>query len=205
MVFISKHEVPFITKKVTYGKHVCDINPDKVETHRTRLTVGGNLLDYAGVMSTPTETVTTRNCLLNSIVYNINDQCLNVDTDNFYLNNDLPDPEYMKIHISIIPEEVIEAYNCFTLQDKNGSVYMRICKGMHGLKQAGIISNLELQKNMAKFGYCPVFFHSRSMVAWSQRQHLYIISRQFLRQVYVQGQHRTFLEFPPEKILLHSW
>ena len=83
MVFISKHEVPFITKKVTYGKHVCDINPDKVETHRTRLTVGGNLLDYAGVMSTPTATVTTTKFLLNSIVSTINARCITAYIKNF--------------------------------------------------------------------------------------------------------------------------
>ena len=28
IVFISNHEVPFTTKKVTYGKKMCDINPD---------------------------------------------------------------------------------------------------------------------------------------------------------------------------------
>ena len=40
--FIPKHKVPFTTKKVTYGKIVCDIKPDKVETHRIRITVGVN-------------------------------------------------------------------------------------------------------------------------------------------------------------------
>ena len=33
---------------------------------------------------------------------------------------------------------------------------MRIDKGMYGLKQAGIIANQELVKNMAPFGYHPV-------------------------------------------------
>ena len=59
VVFISKHEVPFTTKKVTYGKIVCDINPYKVETHCTTLKVGGNSLDYDGVLRNLTTTVTT--------------------------------------------------------------------------------------------------------------------------------------------------
>ena len=59
VIFIPKHEVPFKTKIFTYGKKVCEIKPDKVETHRTRLTVGGNLLEYCGLMSTPTAKVTT--------------------------------------------------------------------------------------------------------------------------------------------------
>ena len=33
---------------------------------------------------------------------------------------------------------------------------MRIKKGMYGLKQAGIIANQELVKNMAPFGYHPM-------------------------------------------------
>ena len=74
MFFIPKHEVPFTTKKCIYGKIVCDIKPDKVETHRTRLKVGGNLLEYSGVLSTLTATVTTTKFLLNSIIYTIIDK-----------------------------------------------------------------------------------------------------------------------------------
>ena len=43
-----------------------------------------------------------------------------------------------------------------TLQDGQGWIYIEITKGMYGLKQAGIIANLELQKHMAKYGYRPV-------------------------------------------------
>ena len=68
MNFIPKEEVPFETKKVMYPKIVCDIRPNKSETHRTRITVGGNLLEYAGTITTPTATITTAKCLFNSVV-----------------------------------------------------------------------------------------------------------------------------------------
>ena len=58
----------------------------------------------------------------------------------------------------IMPKEIISAYNILTLQDNNGWVYMKICKVVYRLKQAGIIANLELKKDVAKFGYCPVRF-----------------------------------------------
>ena len=74
------------------------------------------------------------------------------------MNNHLSDPEYMKLDVSIIPEEIVESYNLSTIQDNNGWVYMKICKGMYGLKQSGIISNLELKKHMENFGYHPVRF-----------------------------------------------
>ena len=38
---------------------VCDIIPKKKETHRTRLTTGGNLIYYPGYVSTPTPDLTT--------------------------------------------------------------------------------------------------------------------------------------------------
>ena len=68
LYFIPKEEVPFKTKKITYPKIVCDIRPNKTDTHRTRITFGGNLLDYAGTLATPTATITTSKCLLNSVV-----------------------------------------------------------------------------------------------------------------------------------------
>ena len=72
MFFILKHEVPFTTKKFIHGKIVCDIKLDKAETNHTRLTVRGNLLDYYGVLSTLTATVTTTKYLLNRIVSTLN-------------------------------------------------------------------------------------------------------------------------------------
>ena len=47
------------THKITYGKIVCNVKPQKVETHRTRLTVGGNLLYFPGTLTIPTATVAT--------------------------------------------------------------------------------------------------------------------------------------------------
>ena len=55
----------------------------------------------------------------------------------------------MKLHIIIIPKEIIDAYILSNIQDNNGWVYMKICNGMYRLKQAVIISNLEL-KNIWK-------------------------------------------------------
>ena len=67
-------------------KIICDIKPDKVETHRTRLTVEGNFLDYSGFLITPTATVTSTKFLLNSIFSTINSRCLTSNIKHFYLN-----------------------------------------------------------------------------------------------------------------------
>ena len=41
--FIPKDKVP-AGRTVTYGRILVEIRPQKVETHSTRLTVGGNLI-----------------------------------------------------------------------------------------------------------------------------------------------------------------
>ena len=58
--------------------------------------------------------------------------------------------------MKIVLQEIIDAYNLTSLVEYQKWIYMRIEKGMYGLKQAGIINNQELIKPMAPFGYHPV-------------------------------------------------
>ena len=71
----------------------------------------------------------------------------------FLIENILPDQEFMHIPLKIVPQENFGAYNLDTLVDNQGWIYMSIDKGIYGLKKAGIISNQELVKHMAPFGY----------------------------------------------------
>lgn len=50
---ICKHEVED-GRTVTYARTVCTVRPEKEEENRTRVTAGGNLLDYPGDTSTDT-------------------------------------------------------------------------------------------------------------------------------------------------------
>ena len=142
-MFIPKYKVPK-EKKAFYGKIVCEIKPEKEEKERTRLTVGGNLLDFTGNLSAPAVSVTTTKCVFNSVVSIPGARCLLVDIKHFYLNNILPDPECMRIPLKIIPREIIDTYDLKALVDYQGWIYMRIKKGLYGLKHAGIIANQEL-------------------------------------------------------------
>ena len=119
VIFIIKYRVPK-EKTLTCGKIVCDVKPEKEEKERTRLTVGGNLLDFTGDISAPTTSATTANCVFNSVVSTPGARCLLADIKHFYLNNILPDPEFMRIPLKIIPHEIIEAYNLTILIDNQG-------------------------------------------------------------------------------------
>ena len=120
--------------------------------------MGGNLLDYIGNLSTPTASVNTEKCFLGSVISTPKARSLIADIKHFYLNDHLPETEYLKLHISAIPDEIIAAYNLQTLQDEKGWCYIKLSKGMYGLKQAGIIANQELEQHMSAYGYRPVQF-----------------------------------------------
>ena len=155
VIFILKYQVPK-DKKVTYGKIVFKVKPEKEENDPTRLTVGGNLLDFTGNLSDPTVSVTTAKCVFKSVVSTPGAMFLLADIKHFYLNNILPDPEFMRIPLKIIPQEIIDAYKLTAPVDNHGCIYMCIKKGVYDLKQAGIIANQELVKHMAPFVYHPV-------------------------------------------------
>ena len=58
----------------------------------------------------------------------------------------------MRIHLSLIPDEIIREYNLLELAH-DGYVYIEINKGMYGLPQAGILANKLLARRLAKKGY----------------------------------------------------
>jgi hypothetical protein len=79
-----------------------------------------------------------------------------IDISNFYLGTPMSRYEYMRMNISLLPEEIILTYNLCDIVDEKGWIYMEIRKGMYGLPQAGIIAQQLLQRNLAKHGYRPV-------------------------------------------------
>ena len=53
---------------------------------------------------------------------------------NFYLNNNLPEPEYMKFLLINISQEIIDEYNLMKTVGDQGYVYIEIIKVIYGLK-----------------------------------------------------------------------
>ena len=78
---------------------------------------------------------------------------LGMDLANFYLNTPMPNPEYMRLRLDVIPEEIIVAYNLRDIVTPDGWVYIAIHKGMYGLPQAGILANQLLERRLAVKGY----------------------------------------------------
>ncbi len=85
--FISKNKVPKDRiKDVTYGSFVCDIKQNKIETHQTRLTAGGDKINYPEDVGTLTADMTLIKTMLNSIISTRGAKCVMVNIKDFYLN-----------------------------------------------------------------------------------------------------------------------
>ena len=76
-----------------------------------------------------------------------------MDIANFYLMTPLKRPEYIKIKLRDIPEEIIVEYKLRDLATADGNVYIKATKGMYGLPHAGLLANEQLEKRLNKHGY----------------------------------------------------
>ena len=64
--------------------------------------------------------------------------------------------EYMNIPLRWFPQDIIDQYKIMYLIDKDVFVYVKIRKGIYGLKQAACIAFDRLVKLMKPHGYYPI-------------------------------------------------
>ena len=62
-------------------------------------------------------------------------------------------PEYIRVSIKDIPEEIIQEYNLKSIVTDDGMIYIEANRGMYGLPQAGLLANELLEKRLNKRGY----------------------------------------------------
>ena len=158
MFFIPKSEIPHNRRKdITYGRIVVGYKPDKLEKARSRLTVGGDRLTAWMETATPTADLPLIKMLWNSVLSTPAAKYFTMDISNFYLATPMDHPEYMRLPMKIMPQEIIDKYNLNNIAS-DGWVYVRIERGMYGLPVAGRIANDLLVKRMRAYGYHPCQF-----------------------------------------------
>ena len=155
--FIHKHEVP-LAQQVTYASFVCDYRPLKSEPYRVRLVVGGDRLAYFDDAGAPAATMLETKILINSVISGAKDgaRFMSVDLKDFFLATPMAQAEYMKISIKNFPQDIIDFYNLQDKISKDGYIYIRIKKGMYGLKQAAVLAYNNLVSNLDKHDYYPI-------------------------------------------------
>ena len=118
---------------MTYGKFVCSVRPEKKENKRARFTVGGDRIYYPGEVATPTAVTLVSRILFNSVISTKGDSFMMIDISNFYLMTPLKRPEYIRIHIRDIPDEIIKEYKLREKTDTKVAAYIAANHGMYGL------------------------------------------------------------------------
>ncbi len=155
IVFIQREEVPIgQIKDVTYG-HVCvNYPPEKDNPNQTRLTVGGDRVNYPSDCSMPTVDMVMVKLHLNSVISTKRARYCTIDLKDFYVMTPMTRPKFMRMKIKDLPVEIIELYKLNDKATSDGFIYIKIQKGMDGLRQAGILAQELLKKRLNKHGYC---------------------------------------------------
>jgi hypothetical protein len=154
--FIHKSAVP-AHKIVTYGNCVCDYRPLKSEPYRVRLTVGGDKLPYDDDSGSPAASLLETKLIINSTISDSRRgaRFLSADLKDHFLASPMKQPEYMKIKYKYFPADIRKKYELWKFVTADGYIYIRIKKGMYGLKQAALLAYQHLVKQLAPYGYRP--------------------------------------------------
>jgi hypothetical protein len=88
---------------------------------------------------------------------------MNMEIKYYYLGTPLECYEYVRIPISMVPEEILTEYSLHALIH-DGYIYVEVRKGMYGSPQAGLLANILLAKARQAW-IQPIPSHSRIMDA----------------------------------------
>jgi hypothetical protein len=140
--FVNKTEIPEECRgNVTYGQIVCTYRDAKKVKFLTRITMGGNLINYPGDCRTPTAYLLTVKLLLNSVISTPNARFMTLDLKDFYLMTPMKCYEYFQMKLELFPQDIIDLYDLQKKADHNGNVHCEVPRGMYGLPQAGLVGN----------------------------------------------------------------
>ena len=90
---------------------VVDYRPQKDDPNRVWMTAGGKLIKYPGELTTCTSDLITLKIMCNSVLSTDGGKYMCIDINNFYLGTPLDRFEYMRIPLSMFPENVIQQYH----------------------------------------------------------------------------------------------
>ena len=158
MEFIHKQQLPS-NKKTTYATYRFDHRPLKSEPWRCRMVVGGDKLPYDDDAGSPAASLLETKLIINSVISDSDKgaRFFTLDLKDFFLCSTMEDPEYMKVYWKHIPEDIRQRYNLYQFkQDDDDYLYIKIKRGMYGLKQAAILAYKQLIEHLRPHGYRPI-------------------------------------------------
>ncbi len=125
--FIRKEDIPIDRKgNETYARIVSVFLDVKKEKYRTRVTMGGNLVNFPGDCGTPTADLLTVKRLLNSIISTTNAKFMTLGIKDFYLMTPMKRYEYFRMKLDLFPQDIIDKYDLTSKMDQNGNEHCEV-------------------------------------------------------------------------------
>jgi hypothetical protein len=100
------------------------------------MTVGGNRIEYPGEVAMETADLTITKAILNSVYSTKAALYMNMDIKKYYLGTPLERYEYVRIPISMAPNEIMDEYKLHALIN-NGYIYVEVRKLMYAPPPSG--------------------------------------------------------------------
>ena len=108
----SFNDIPFVKQKdFCHTRVVCEYRPEKDDHNRTRIAITGGHILVTFDVSTPTGSLELVKLMINSLLSRPKALIYAFDVKNFYLDNPMENPEYVRVKLEDIPLKSIEEYH----------------------------------------------------------------------------------------------
>ena len=81
---------------------------------------------------------------------------MSTDIKDYFLATPMKEPEYMKTRYKYVPEDIKQRYNLDSKVTINDYIYVKLQKGMPGLKQATLLAYEHLKNCLYQYRYKPI-------------------------------------------------
>ncbi len=135
IAFFTRQEIPQERRKdITHGRIVCVYHSEKKDPYCTRITMGGNLINYPDDCGTPTANHLTVKLMFNSIISTPGAKFMTIDMKDFYLMTPMDRFEYFRMKLDLFPQDIIDEYGLRNKVNTDGNVSARcdeVCTVSH--------------------------------------------------------------------------
>ena len=138
---IRFNDIPFEKRKyICHTRVVCEYRPDKDNPNRTRIAITGGHILVPFDVSTRTSSLELVKPMINCVLSRQNTRFAAFDIKTFYLDTPMEKPEYVRVKLEDISQELIEEYHLLE-NERHGWVYFGIVRGCYRLPQSGKLDN----------------------------------------------------------------
>ena len=137
---------------------MCNYRSLKQEAYRIRIIVGSDNLTYNSDTGSPVANLLEIKVLINSTISDTNKgaKFMSAVIKDHFLATLIRDPKYMRVQYKYIPQDIRDRYKLDLKVMQLGYIYIKIKKGIPGLKQAALLVYKHLKNFLVLYEYHPI-------------------------------------------------